>query len=188
LKKSSEYHIILIVTKTQLLSESLEDYLEAIHHIVRAKGAARGKDISERLKVNRSSVTGALRALAGKKLVNYAPYDLVTLTPEGGRVAERIIHRHQVLKDFIQRVLGIEERIAEQDACRMEHAASELVLDRLAQFIEFIRVCPRIDIHWIEGTGYFCHRPDTPEECERCLRDSLRGFRQRRGSNAKVSD
>ena len=172
---------------TKVLSDSLEDYLEAIHHIVRAKGAARGKDISERLKVNRSSVTGALRALAEKKLVNYAPYDLVTLTPEGGRVAERIIHRHEVLKDFISRVLGLEERIAEENACRMEHAASEPVLDRLAQFIDFIRVCPRIDIRWIEDTGYFCHRPDTLEDCERCIQDSLRSLRKRREKDGTVS-
>jgi len=172
---------------TKALSDSLADYLEAIHHLVRAKGAARGKDISQRLKVNRSSVTGALRTLAEKKLVNYAPYDLVTLTPEGGRVAERIIHRHEVLKDFIHRVLGLEERIAEQDACRMEHAASEPVLDRLAQFIDFVRVCPRIDIHWIEDTGYFCHRPDTLEDCKRCIRESLRSLGESRGTHGKVS-
>ena len=171
----------------KVLSDSLEDYLEAIHHIVRAKGAARGKDISERLKVNRSSVTGALHALAEKKLVNYAPYDLVTLTPEGGRVAESIIHRHEVLKDFISRVLGLEERIAEENACRMEHAASEPVLDRLAQFIDFIRVCPRIDIRWIEETGYFCRRPDTPEDCERCIQESLRSIRKRREKDGTVS-
>jgi DtxR family Mn-dependent transcriptional regulator len=169
------------------LSDSLEDYLEAIHHIIRAKGAARGKDISERLKVNRSSVTGALRALAEKKLVNYAPYDLVTLTPQGGRVAERVIHRHEVLKDFICRVLGLEERIAEENACRMEHAASDPVLDRLAQFIDFIRVCPRIDIRWIEDTGYFCHRPDTLKDCERCVQESLRSLRKKRESDGKVS-
>jgi DtxR family Mn-dependent transcriptional regulator len=173
--------------RTKPLSESLEDYLEAIHHIVRAKGAARGKDISERLKVNRSSVTGALRLLAEKKLVNHAPYDLVTLTPEGGRVAQRIIHRHEVLKDFISRVLGLEESIAEQNACRMEHAASEQVLDRLAQFIDFIRVCPRIDIRWIEETGYFCRRPDTQEDCQRCIQESLRSLRKKGDPHDKAS-
>jgi DtxR family Mn-dependent transcriptional regulator len=171
----------------KVLSDSLEDYLEAIHHIVRAKGAARGKDIAERLNVNRSSVTGALRALAEKKLVNYTPYDLVTLTEEGGRVAERIIHRHEVLKDFISRVLGLEDRIAEENACRMEHAVSEQVLDRLAQFIEFIRICPRIDIRWIEDTGYFCGRPDTLEDCERCMQDSLRNLRKRLKKDGTVS-
>jgi DtxR family Mn-dependent transcriptional regulator len=158
------------------LSESLEDYLEAIHHIVRRKGAARGKDISLRLKVNRSSVSGALRTLAEKKLVNYAPYDIVTLTAEGRDVAQRIVRRHEVLRDFISRVLGLDDRIAEENACRMEHAASQPVLDRLAQFIEFIRVCPRIDIRWIEDTGYFCRRPDSVEDCRQCIQESLRGL------------
>jgi len=158
------------------LSDSLEDYLEAIFHIARAKGAARGKDIAERLKVQPSSVSGALHLLAERKLVNYAPYDLVTLTPEGARVAERVIRRHEVLKDFIGRVLGIEERTAEEDACRMEHAVSQPVLERLAAFVEFIRVCPRIDIRWMEETGYFCHRPDSIEDCRRCIAEMLRGL------------
>lgn len=173
--------------ETKGLSDSLEDYLEAIHHIVRAKGAARGKDISERLKVNRSSVTGALHALAEKNLVNYAPYDLVTLTPEGGRVAECVVHRHEVLRDFISRVLGMDERTAEENACRMEHAASEAVLDRLAQFIDLIRFCPRIDIRWVEDTGCFSPGPDAPEDCERCIQDSLRDAAKRREKDGKMS-
>jgi DtxR family Mn-dependent transcriptional regulator len=173
--------------ETKGISDSLEDYLEAIHHIVREKGAARGKDISERLKVNRSSVTGALHALAEKNLVNYAPYDLVTLTPEGGRVAEGVVHRHEVLKDFITRVLGMDERTAEENACRMEHAASEAVLDRLAQFIDLIRTCPRIDIRWVEDTGCFCRRSDAPQDCERCIRDALRVAAKRRDQDAKIS-
>jgi len=53
---------------TKTLSASLEDYLEAIYHIVREKKAARAKDISKRLGVNRSSVTGALHSLAERKL------------------------------------------------------------------------------------------------------------------------
>ena len=54
------------------LSASLEDYLEAIFHIVSEKRVARAKDISKRMHVNRSSVTGAMHSLAKKKLVNYA--------------------------------------------------------------------------------------------------------------------
>lgn len=75
---------------THTLSESLEDYLEAIYHIVSQKQAARATDISKRLNVNPSSVTGALRSLADKGLVNYAPYDIVTLTAEGS-VAARLV-------------------------------------------------------------------------------------------------
>jgi DtxR family Mn-dependent transcriptional regulator len=55
------------------LSASMEDYLEAIYHIVTAKQAARAKDIAKRLDVNNSSVTGALRTLSEKGYINYAP-------------------------------------------------------------------------------------------------------------------
>ena len=66
-----------------VLSASLEDYLKAIFRIVAVKQAARAKDISARLSVSNSSVTGALRTLADRGLINYAPYDLITLTPLG---------------------------------------------------------------------------------------------------------
>ncbi len=67
----------------ETLSASLEDYLEAIYHLIAGKQAARVKDISKRLKVNSSSVTGALKALAERKLVSYAPYELVTVAAAG---------------------------------------------------------------------------------------------------------
>jgi len=61
------------------LSESLEDYLETILGIVEEKQAAKAKDVSARLGVNASSVTGALHALRERGLINHAPYDIVTL-------------------------------------------------------------------------------------------------------------
>lgn len=169
------------------LSASLEDYLEAIYHIVHDKRAARAKDIAQRLGVNRSSVTGALHALSEKKLVHYTPYDIVTLTPEGERVAGGIAHRHEVLRDFFTRVLGVEETVAEENACRIEHAVSQDILDRLAGFIDFIQVCPRIDIRWIANTGYFCHRPGSEETCERCIEGCLQRLRKSREKGGQDS-
>jgi DtxR family Mn-dependent transcriptional regulator len=170
------------------LSNSLEDYLEAIHHIVRDKGAARGKDISARLGVNRSSVTAALRSLSERNLINYTPYDIITLTTEGERLAEGITQRHEVLKDFFSRVLGVDDKTAEENACGMEHAVSEIVLERLTKFIEFIRVCPRIDIRWIEDTGYFCRRPKSLKDCEQCIAQCLERLRQRSGKRGHTSN
>jgi DtxR family Mn-dependent transcriptional regulator len=69
----------MTVSDTMALSASLEDYLEAILRIVQEKQVARAKDVGKRLNVGRSSVTGALHALADRKLINYAPYDLRTL-------------------------------------------------------------------------------------------------------------
>ena len=84
----------------ELLSSNMEDYLEAIFHISQKKQAARAKDIADRLKVNKSSVTGALRSLSEKGLVNYAPYDIITLTTKGKRLAIEIVRRHDALKEF----------------------------------------------------------------------------------------
>ena len=65
------------------LSASLEDYLEAIYWATVEHGAARAKEIALRLGVRAASVTGALRTLAEKKFINYAPYELITLTEAG---------------------------------------------------------------------------------------------------------
>ena len=92
------------------LTASLEDYLEAIFHIVSKKQAARAKDISDRMGVNKSSVTGALQALAERGLVNYAPYDIVTLTGRGQAAAEKLVRRHEVLKQFLVGVLAVNEK------------------------------------------------------------------------------
>lgn len=170
------------------LSASLEDYLEAIFLIVKQKKAARAKDIAARLKVNGSSVTAALRSLSEKRLVNYAPYDIVTLTEEGEHLARGINHRHVVLREFFVDVLGIDEQSAEDSACRVEHSVPEQILDRLAEFVDFIRVCPRIDVRWIEETGYFCERPDSRQRCERCVERCLESVRQGKGVKGKGRD
>ena len=117
------------------LSSSLEDYLEAIHHVVARKDAARVKDIAERKGVSASSVTGALRALAERGLVNYAPYDIVTLTERGAALAQGVVRRHDALREFFERVLEVAPDTAEEAACRMEHAMPRDVLEKLVRFV-----------------------------------------------------
>ena len=73
------------------LSESLEDYLEAVFHIERKNGSARATDIALRLGVKAPSVTVALKTLGEKGLVHYAPYGLITLTEKGRRFAKNSI-------------------------------------------------------------------------------------------------
>jgi len=124
------------VSAPQQLSASLEDYLEAIYHVVEAKQAARAKDIAARLHVSGSSVTGALHALAKREFINYAPYDVITLTPEGRRIAEDVVRRHRVLRTFFTRVLDVADDEADEAACRMEHAVPRSILERFIAFAE----------------------------------------------------
>ena len=168
------------MVKTHELSASLEDYLEAIFHIEKEKGASRAKDISKRLNVNSSSVTGALRVLAERALINYAPYDLITLTPEGRKAAEDVIRRHEVLRDFFVKVLAIEEGEAEEGACKMEHAVPGLILERLIQYIDFLETCPRCGTELIRGFENFCGREEEPVDCEDCTSRCLEEIKQKR--------
>jgi len=120
------------------LTASQEDYLEAILRLIGQTGNARVRDIAERLSVAKSSVTFALRGLAKRDLVNYEPYELVTLTEQGQALAERIRRRHKALSGFFTDVLGVDEGIAEANACRIEHAVGDGVMRRLSCFVEFM--------------------------------------------------
>ncbi len=146
----------------QKLTASQEDYLEAIYQISLEKMAARAKDISTHLNVRASSVTGALRTLGSMGLINYAPYDLITLTDEGRVVAEDIVHRHNALKNFLVEVLGIEEKEADETACKMEHSVPKSIVERLIKYAEYVENCPKGTITWDSGFGYYCN-----EECEK---------------------
>jgi DtxR family transcriptional regulator, Mn-dependent transcriptional regulator len=158
---------------TELLSASLEDYLEAIFHIEGQKRAARAKDIAERLKVSSASVTGALRLLAEKGLINYAPYDLITLTANGQSIAEDVVHRHEMLRNFFIRILAVDEGDAEVAACKMEHGVSPVSLERMTQFIEFLQTCPRGGHTWNKATASFCEHGMELKRCPACLRQSI---------------
>jgi len=140
------------------LSASLEDYLEAIYHTVSAKGAARAKDLVLRMGVHNSSVTQALRSLSEKKLVNYAPYDVITLTAPGEVLALDVVRRHEALSKFLSHVLGLPEAEADAEACRLEHAVSSGVLHRLVGYVEYFENCPQNDVRWDEAAGCFGSR------------------------------
>ena len=147
------------------LSSNMEDYLEAIFHISSEKQAARAKDIADRLKVNKSSVTGALRSLSEKGYVNYAPYDIITLTDEGKILAEDVVRRHETLKDFFIKILLLEENEAEVASCKVEHAISDKILNRIINFVEFVEICPRGGQEWIKGFRRHCEKGDTSIRC-----------------------
>ena len=163
-----------MVQPGESLSASLEDYIEAIFHIEDQKHAARAKDIADRLQVSSASVTGALRLLAEKELINYAPYDIITLTSKGREAAQDVVHRHEMLRDFFVKILAVEETEAEAAACKMEHGVSTVILERMTQFIEFLATCPRGGHKWIEEVEAFCEQGKDLKRCEQCLRQCIK--------------
>jgi len=161
------------------LSASMEDYLEAIYHLERENQVARVKDIASQLKLHKSTVSGALKALAERQLINYAPYGLITLTPEGTTLAKDVVRRHEALRDFFVKVLSIDAPTAEEAACLMEHAVPRIIVDRLLQFGEFLEICPRGGSTWLQDFQHFCQDAAKRRQCERCLSRCLEDFEER---------
>ncbi len=118
------------------MSESLEDYLEAIHLLREERGKARVVEIARHLGVKGPSVTGALAQLGRLGLVRHERYGGVDLTPEGASLAREILARHRKLARFLKEILGVVPDVAEREACRIEHAMSRETWSRLEEFLE----------------------------------------------------
>jgi len=118
------------------LSASLEDYLEAILNLAGESKVARSRDIAAMLGVSKASVTGALRLLKKKGLVNYKPYDYATLTEAGRSAAAEVAQKHNILKSFFVDVLGIDKDTAQRAACKAEHALGPKVISRIRHVME----------------------------------------------------
>ena len=128
----------MVTAKKVKLSASLEDYLEAIFNLAGENNITRSKDIAKQLGVSRSSVTGALRTLKKKGLVNYKPYDYISLTESGQAAAAEIANRHEILKSFFTDVLSVRPGVAQKAACKAEHALGPEIIAKLLSFIEFV--------------------------------------------------
>lgn len=118
-------------------SERIEDYLEAIFHVCDENGYAKVTDISKALKVRPPSVTEMFKRLADKGYIRYEKYSGVTLTEAGLTLAREVEKRHNTLKEFLL-ILGVEETIADQDACRIEHDVNPETMERLTKFVELV--------------------------------------------------
>jgi DtxR family Mn-dependent transcriptional regulator len=139
--------------KKPWLSNSLEDYLEIILALEKRNKVARVKDIAEEMGVLRGSVTSALKKLGQKDLINYKPYNYITLTPKGITIAKEVRRRHDVIKDFLINVLQINPEKAEINACRMEHVMDKACVDRLVQFIKYIHTRAQIRTDWMQSVA-----------------------------------
>ena len=166
------------------ISPAMEDYLEVILRLSRRRGVARARDIASSLDVKRSSVTGALRHLAEMKLVNYRPYELITLTPKGRGAARRVMGRHEALARFFRDVLGIPASTADTDACRIEHGLSRETVDRLIAFMGFLEECPRAGEEWVRRFRERCGDIPDAKTCLGCIEECI--AEGRRGSQLRA--
>ena len=148
----------MVTKQIKKLSASLEDYLETIYNLSQQRRVARSKDIAEVLGVSKASVTGALRILTEKKLINYKPYGFATLTESGQVVASTIVEKHNVIQSFFVDVLGVNKENAQQAACGAEHALGTGIVDKLLHFTEYIEYCRENGYDTADEFRKFCDK------------------------------
>ena len=156
----------------------VEDYLKAIYELERATGAAGTTEIAQRLAIAPASVSGMIRRLADQGLLAHERYRGVRLTDEGRRVALRMIRRHRVIETYLLRALGYAWDRVHDEAERLEHAASDELIDRMAAAIGE----PAVDPH---GAPIPTRDGEIDERDHRSLADLEPG---RAGRVVQVSD
>ena len=156
---------------------SMEDYLEAIANLGGERKVVRVKQLSEMVGVRMPSVTSALKKLSEQELVEHERYGRIKLTPEGDKIARDVIRRHEALTRFFSQALGIDQDLAEEDACKIEHVISPLGMERLAKFMEFMEACPMGGANLPATYEYYLEHGELPRDC---LRRSV-GNRNRKG-------
>lgn len=115
--------------ETEGLTGPVEDYLKAIYELASRDGVAATSDVANALGVAPASVTGMIRRLAAQGLLDYVKYRGVHLTPDGRRAALSTIRRHRILETYLTRVLGYPWDRVHDEAERLEHAASDELIE-----------------------------------------------------------
>jgi len=155
------------------LSPTMEDYLGVVLRFQREKHFARVSDISSAMGVGKSTVTAALKRLSGKGLLNYQPYEPVTLSRAGQQAANQIFLRRHIMSDFLEKVLSIEKGHAESTAAKMEHAADKKVLARFICFLAFISTTRTKGKAWREEFQKFIKKGTGSRTCRQCINEYL---------------
>ncbi|WP_331051570.1 metal-dependent transcriptional regulator [Longimicrobium sp.] len=113
----------------------VEDYLKAVWMLQQVEAPVSTSRIAERLGLTSAAVTAMVKRLAEHDLLRHEPYYGVRLTAAGELAALRIIRRHRVLELFLVEKLGYEWDRVHDEAERLEHAASDELIERLARLL-----------------------------------------------------
>lgn len=120
--------------------KTIEDYVELVYNLQKKKERVHTNDIAQAFGINPASVTEVFQKLDEEGYIDYKKYSGVKLTKKGKKLAILTQNKHDSLKNFLL-LLGLDEQIAEEDACEMEHILHEETMEMITKFIETIETC-----------------------------------------------
>lgn len=117
-----------------MLHESGEDYLETILVLKRKQGHVRSVDIANELGYTKASVSRAMSILKQSEYIYMDKGNFIQFTDKGLVTANEILERHDIIKNFLYKTLGVSEDVADKDACKIEHIISEETFKKIKKF------------------------------------------------------
>jgi len=114
--------------------ESYEDYLERILILFKELPRVRSIDIANSMSFSKPSVSIAMKKLKDKRLITISNDGSISLTESGKEIAQKVYDKHLVIFDVLKK-LGVEEKIAFEDACKIEHEISDETFIKLKEYI-----------------------------------------------------
>lgn len=128
-------------------SLTVENYVKAIHQICASQqgGSAQTGQLAATLGVSPGTVTSMLKTLSESGLATYLPYEGARLTPSGDALALRVLRRHRLIELFLARTLDLSWDEVHEEAEHMEHAVSDLLVDRIERYLNYPKVDPHGD-------------------------------------------
>ena len=117
------------------LQESGEMYLETIYILIKEKKDVHAIDVSEHLGYSKPSVSRAMGILKKGGYIIVDEYGHIRLTHEGLKIAESMYEKHTLLTRFLMK-LGVDEKTATEDACKIEHAISDASFEAIKKHVK----------------------------------------------------
>lgn len=159
------------------LSRKAEDYLEAVYVITQEKGHVRVRDICKELDVKPPSVVEMVKKLSDQGYLVYRKNEGVYLTAEGEEIGRVVKDRHNTIFAFLK-FIGVPERIANEDACVIEHDLHPKSVEQIKSLVRFIETAPDHPL-WLDHFAIFCdlgkHPCDKGVRPNRLIKESADG-------------
>ena len=116
------------------INESAENYLETILNLSKKLPGVRAVDKATELGFKKSSVSIAMKNLREKEYITVSDAGYISLTPSGKKIADMIYERHELFTNWLIH-LGVNEKTASEDACKMEHVISKESFEAIKKHI-----------------------------------------------------
>ena len=130
-----------------LLTASMEDYLEMIYRLSLNTGYTRMHELSDALNVQPPSATKMVQKLSELKLLKYKKYGILVLEQEGKTLGEELLNRHNIIESFL-RILDVSESKVLEETEKIEHTISNQTTKCFKDFVQFIKDNPKIAVEF----------------------------------------